>query len=160
MATPHNALNDTVKVFHFEFWLRYYFIEEREGKLYISLTEEQLNQMQSQFPDYWELAERVKDKPLSPELSQRAVVEFLQLNFEGNRFPVNTIPKILDSKDFSTEMYLFDTWINLHEDQLMQKIYGFDHWMHVYEEWKETDQARQLAQSLVVQLRDESRTIN
>jgi hypothetical protein len=160
MAIPHNALIETAKVFHFEFWLRYYFIEERDGALYISLTAEQLKQMQAQFPDYWELAERVQNSPLSPELSQQAVVEFLQLNYEGKRFPGDTVVKILDSKDFSLEMYVFNTWVDLHEDQLMQKIFGFDYWMRAYDEWKTTDKAQQLLQSLKVQMQDERGAMN
>ncbi len=119
MTIPHNALTDTAKVFHFEFWLRYYFIEERDGKLFITLTDEQARQMQAQFPDYWELVERVQGQPLSPELSQQSVVEFLQLNLEGNKYPVNTITRVLDSKEFSVEMYLFNTWVEVHEEQLM-----------------------------------------
>jgi len=53
MAIPQNALTDTAEVFHFEFWLRYYFIAERDGNLFIELTEEQIKQMQAQFPDYF-----------------------------------------------------------------------------------------------------------
>jgi hypothetical protein len=49
MAIPHNALNDMSQVFHFEFWLRYYFIEEKDGALFIELTDEQLKQMQLSF---------------------------------------------------------------------------------------------------------------
>ena len=160
MAIPKNALTDTANVFHFEFWLRYYFIEERDGKLFIALTPEQEKQMQAQFPDYWELVERVKRQALSPELSQQSVVEFLQLNLEGKKFPANTVIKVLDSKEFSTEMYLFDTWVDLHEAQLMEKIFGFDYWMHAYGEWKESDKARQLAQSLQLQMQGERRTVN
>lgn len=160
MAIPHNALDDMAKVFYFEFWLRYYFIEEREGQLYIALDDVQTKQMQTQFPDFWELTERVQAQPLSPEFSQRAVVEFLQLNFDGHKFPANTVTKILDSKDFSFEMYLFDTWVTLHEEQLMQKIFGFDYWMHVYGEWKKTETAQQLLQSLKVQMHGETGVVN
>jgi hypothetical protein len=160
MAIPHNALNDTARVFHFEFWLRYYFIEEKEGQLFITLTDEQAKQMKLQFPDYYELVERMKGVPLSPELSQRGVVEFLQLNLEGHKYPANTVVKVLDSKDFSVEMYLFDTWVSLHEEQLMQKIYGFDYWMHAYADWKMSDRAQQLAQSLKVQMQGERGVMN
>ena len=160
MTIPHNALTDTAKVFHFEFWLRYYFIEERDGNLFITLTDEQARQMQAQFPDYWELVERVQGQPLSPELSQQSVVEFLQLNLEGNKYPVNTVTRVLDSKEFSVEMYLFNTWVEVHEEQLMQKIYGFDYWMHAYEEWRASEKGAQLAQSLQLQIQGESKTVN
>lgn len=160
MAVPHNALTDMAQVFHFEFWLRYYFIEERDGNLFIELNPEQAKQMQTQFPDYWELVESVQGRPLSPELSQQSVVEFLQVNFEGKKYPANTVLKVLDSKDFSVEMYLFNTWLDLHEEQLMQKIYGFDHWMRIYEEWKGTEKGQQLAQSLKVQMQGENGSVN
>ncbi len=160
MTIPQNALVDTAKVFHFEFWLRYYFIQERDGNLFIELTDQQKKQMQAQFPDYWELAERVQDLPLSPELSQQSVVEFLQLNFENKKYPANTVLNILDSKEFSVEMYLFDTWVNLHESQLMQKIYGFDYWMTAFEEWKNSEKGQQLVQSVHLQMQGESGTMN
>lgn len=160
MSVNYDALIDMSRVFHFEFWLRYYFVEEKDGELFIELSEEQTKQMRNQFPEYWELVERVVDTPLSPELSQRAVVEFIQLNMEGVKYPANTVPTILDSREFSMEMHLFDTWNNLHEDQLMQKIYGFDSWMQIYEEWKKTDKAQQLAQSLRLQVQEERGSMN
>jgi hypothetical protein len=160
MTVPQNALIDTAKVFHFEFWLRYYFIQERDGQLFIELSEQQTKQMQAQFADYWELVERVQGLPLSPELSQQSVVEFLQVNVEGKKFPANTMVKILDSKEFSVEMYLFDTWVNLHESQLMQKIYGFDYWMQAYEEWKNSEKGQQLAQNVQIQMQGESGVMN
>lgn len=160
MAIPHNALNDMSQVFHFEFWLRYYFIEERDGLLFIELSDEQARQMQASFPEYWELVEQVQGRPLSPELSQQSVVEFLQVNFEGKKYPANTVLKVLDSKDFSVEMYLFNTWVDLHEEQFMQKIYGFDYWMRVYEEWKATEKAQQLSQSLKLQMQGEPGSVN
>ena len=160
MAIPHNALNDMAQVFHFEFWLRYYYIEEQDGGLFIKLTEEQEKQMQAKFPEYWELAESVLGRPLSPELSQQSVVEFLQVNFEGKKYPANTVLKVLDSKDFSVEMYLFDTWVDLHEEQLMQKIFGFVYWMHAYGEWKTTEKAQQLLQSLKLQMQGEHGAMN
>lgn len=160
MAIPQNALIDTAKVFHFEFWLRYYFIQERDGQLFIELDDQQSKQMQAQFADYWELVERVQGHPLSPELSQQSVVEFLQLNVEGQKYPSNTMVKVLDSKEFSVEMYLFDTWVNLHESQLMQKIYGFDYWMQAYEEWKSSEKGQQLAQTVQLQMQGESGVMN
>jgi hypothetical protein len=138
MTIPHNALN----------------------ALFIKLTEEQKTQMQAKFPEYWELAESVLGRPLSPELSQQSVVEFLQVNFEGKKYPANTVLKVLDSKDFSVEMYLFDTWVDLHEEQLMQKIFGFDYWMHAYGEWKTTEKAQQLLQSLKLQMQGEHGAMN
>lgn len=160
MAIPHNALNDMARVFHFEFWLRYYFIQEKDGNLYIELSEEQAKQMQAKFPDFWELVETVQNRPLSPELSQQSVVEFLQVNFEGKRYPANTVLKVLDSKDFSVEMYLFNTWVDLHEEQLMQKIFGFDYWMHIYDEWKTTEKGHQLSQSIKLQMQGEHGSVN
>lgn len=159
MALPANAHMEVAKVFHFEFWLRYYFIEERDEQLF-AISDEQMERMRRQFPDFAELAERVRAAALSPELSQTVVVEFLQLHYEGSRFPPNSVPVVLDSKEFSLEMCLFDMWMNLHEDQLMQKIYGFDSWMHFFEEWRKTDKAQQLMQSFKVQIHDESPTIN
>lgn len=160
MKFSQEAVIDVAKVFHFEFWLRYYFVEEKNEALYITLNEGQVKQMQTQFPEYWELVERVLDTPLSPELSQRVVVEFLQIHVEGTKYPVNTVSAVLDSKDFGVEMYLFDSWIDLHEEQLMQKIYGYDYWMHSYEEWKQSEKGQLLLQSVKLQLHGESDTIN
>lgn len=160
MASTDTALPEVARVFHFEYWLRYYFIEDRDNELFIVLSEEQRAQMQKTYPQFWELVERIQDLPLSPELSQQAVVEFLQLHLEGKKFPANMVVKVLDSKAFSIEMYLFDTWASFHEDQLAQKIYGFDYWMHAFSEWKNSEKGTQLAQSLRLQMQEESGTMN
>ncbi|NCD24633.1 MAG: hypothetical protein EOL86_03435 [Deltaproteobacteria bacterium] len=160
MAEAIDACTEMAKVFHFEFWLRYYFIEEREDGVYIKFSEEQSKQMQAQFPDFWELVEQMLDQPLSPELSQRVVVEFLQLNYDGKKFPPDTAPQVLDSKEFSIEMYLFDTWLGLHEEQLMQKIYGFDSWMHAFTEWKTSERGQKVSSSLAVRLHQENKSLN
>ena len=160
MSVNHRALVDVSHVFHFEFWLRYYFVEEKDGRLFITLNEEQRKQVHDQFSEYWELAERVEGVPLSFELSQRVVVEFLQLHMDGVKYPPAAINDVLDNKEFSVEMQLFDTWINLHEEQLMQKIYGFDTWMHIYGEWKDTDKTKQMAQALRLHMQDEHSSVN
>lgn len=160
MVELSNECVEIAQVFHFEFWLRYYFITEREDGIYIELTAQQKEQMRTQFPDFWELVDRVLDQPLSPELSQKAVGEFLEFNYVGKKIPANLAPKVLDSKEFSAEMLLFDTWVDLHEEQLMQKIYGFDYWMHAFSEWKQSSQGQQLRQSLALQMQAESPTTN
>lgn len=160
MTNTNAVLHEVAEVFHFEFWLRYYFIEERDAQLFITLTDAQTKQMKTQFPDYWELVESMQNQPLSPELSQRIVVEFIQLHMAGNKFPMNMVLKIFDGKDFSVEMLLFNTWVDLHEEQLMQKIYGFDYWINAYQEWKQSDKAKELALSLTVQLQHDRGTVN
>lgn len=160
MTVKYEALRDVSRVFHFEFWLRYYFVEEKDGKLFIALNEDQRRQVRDQFSEYWDLAERMVGVLLSPELSQRVVVEFLQLHMDGVKYSHAAINEVLDSKEFSVEMHLFDTWINLHEEQLMKKIYGFNTWMHIYGEWKDTDKTKQIAQSLRVHMQDEHRSVN
>lgn len=160
MAISLDALHEVTRVFHFEYWLRFYFIEERDGSLYIHLTPEQTQQLQATYPDFWDLVERVQGEALSPEVSQRCVVEFLQVNFEGQKYSGATVLQILDSKEFSAEMYLFDTWVTVHEEQLSQKIYGFDYWMHVYAEWKNSDRTQQLRQSLLTGSQAEKATVH
>jgi hypothetical protein len=42
----------------------------------------------------------------------------------------------------------------------MQKIFGFDYWMHIYGEWKSTEKAQQLVQSLKLQMQGEHGAMN
>lgn len=160
MTDSNVVLDEIAQVFHFEFWLRYYFIQERDDQLYIHLTAQQSKQMQAQFSDYWPLVQDMQDQPLSPELSQRILVEFIEFHLAGKKIPAGLVPTILDDKKFSIEMLLFNTWVDVHEEQLMQKIYGFDYWLNAYEEWKKSDQATQLRQSYTLQLQDEKKTFN
>lgn len=158
MSVPQAAVKEVAKVFHFEFWLRYYFAQEGDDGLRLVLTPEQEMQMRRSFPDMWEMVERLQSEPLSPQLSQQAVGEYLQLYVDGKKFAPNTVSNVLDSKDFEVEMYLFDTWVELHEEQLMEKIYGFDWWMHVYGKWREGEGAKHMAQSLKNQVQTHSST--
>ena len=156
MHVPEAAVKEVAKVFHFEFWLRFYFIQETEDGLRLVLSPEHEMRMRRNFPEMWELVERLQSEVLSPQLSQQAVGEYLQLYVEGKKFAANMVPRVLDSKDFEVEMYLFDTWVELHEDQLMEKIYGFDQWMHMYGQWRSGDGARHMAESLKNQVQQHS----
>jgi hypothetical protein len=45
-------------------------------------------------------------------------------------------------------MYLFNMWLELHDNQLSEQIIGFDEWVGLYDAWKNSDQGQKVLLSM------------
>ncbi|MFP4108594.1 MAG: hypothetical protein ACLFP9_03125 [Desulfonatronovibrio sp.] len=145
------ALKEISEVFKFELWLRFYFIEEEGERLQINLDEKVLEKMKQEYGHLAKLAADLNNTELNPVVCQKAIVEHLMDEFDGNKYEIGYIPKILDSAAFKAEIQLFNTWAHLHEEQLDKNILGFEKWKELYNEWKQSESARKIGLSLNMQ---------
>lgn len=145
------ALEDISEVFKFELWLRFYFIEEDNGSLRIDLDDQVIEKMGSVYGHLAKLASSLNRVVLNPVVCQEKIVEHLMDQFDGKKYEIGYIPKILDSAAFKTENQLFNTWTQLHEDQLDKTILSFDKWKELYDQWKQSESARKMELSLNMQ---------
>lgn len=148
MKVKKNRLNKdkAVRIFQFEHWLRFYFIEEEGKLLTFNFDEEFLNELRINYSPLNEIAENLNGKYLSPEVSQKTIVEFLQKHFEQEDRDVVT--PILDSQPFLRELQLFNVWVSLFEDTLEKEILPFEKWVQIFEKWKSSEQAKKILYSL------------
>lgn len=145
------ALQDIAEVFKFELWLRFYFIQEQDQSLRIDLEPEVLEKMKEDYGHLGRLAEQLNNREIDPSVCQKAIVEHILDEYDGKKYEIGYIPKILDMAVFKAEIELFNTWAHLHENQLDQKVLGFQKWMELYDEWKQSENARKMEMSFTMQ---------
>ena len=150
MKNDNQILSDVSRVFMFEHWLRFYFVQEAGDDVVLKLTPVQLNKIHAEYRELGELAERMVDEKLSPELCRTFIVDFLRDHYDGKKYPMGMVPQLLDQSSFQLELALFNVWANLHEGQLEEGILGFDKWESFFSEWKDSDQGNQVMLSMQV----------
>lgn len=150
MKNENQVLSDVSRVFRFEHWLRFYFVREQGEDVVLELTPVQLEKIHAEYHELGELAERMVDEKLSPELCRAFIVDFLRDRYDGKKYPMGMVPQVLDQPDFQMDLALFNVWASLHETQLEEGIVGFDKWDDFFREWKESDQGTQVMLSMQV----------
>ena len=145
------ALKEITEVFKFELWLRFYFIQDNEGVMSINLSKEVLGQMENSYGHLAKLASNISSRELNPDVCQKVIVEHLMDHFDGKKYEIGYIPKILDTAAFKAEIQLFNTWAHLHEDQLDKNILNFNKWQELYDQWKQSENARKMTISFNMQ---------
>lgn len=150
MSTPFDqALRSIVEIFQFEHWLRFYFIVEEEIGLVMRLPDKAMTQINKAHAHLAELAQSLNNKPMSPEISQNAIGEFILKTIEGIHADQNLVPSVLNSRKFQAELHLFNLWIDANESQLESSFLDFSTWMQIYGTWKTSDKAKQFYASLI-----------
>lgn len=155
MNNENQVLSDVSRVFMFEHWLRFYFVQEQEGEISLELTSAQLKKIHGTYGELGELAERMNGENLSPEICRSFIVDFLRDQYDGKKYPMGMVPQLLDQPVFQLELALFNVWANLHEAQLEEGILGFEKWEDFFSTWKESEQGRQVLLSMQVRNRDD-----
>lgn len=145
------AIRDLSRVFQFELWLRFYFIHEDEGKLSINLGDEMLQKMEEKYGHLAELARTLSEREITPEECRKAIVEHIMHQFDGVKYDVGFVPRIMDHAVFKGEIQLFNTWAGLHEEQLDRKVLDFDKWIEIFDEWKSSESAQKVNMTLGTQ---------
>ncbi len=142
MSTMENAINDVAEVMQFENWLRFYFISEEDGKIFMRIPETAQKKLREDYPGYWGLVERFLDSEISYEISVSTVCTFVVQTLDGSKYRSGLISEVFDSRGFQEEMQLFGIWAQHHESQLEQGFMDFNKWQELYENWKNSEEVQ------------------
>ena len=117
----------------FENWLRFYFITEKpdapKGKdgqpaLYIAVPVKGLERISEMFPRLLPMAEELNGQEVSFEASRRAVCNFVLAHVDGQVIARDSAAMIFESATFQVQMQLFNAWVQMHEEQLLEQRAG------------------------------------
>ena len=144
------ALKELSRVFKFELWIRFYFLQETDDKLQVFLSEEQMNKIHEEYGELADLVKNMTKVNLTPEASQKAIVEFIGEKYDGTKYNLGTVPEIMNSAGFRAEVEVFNMWVSLHEQQLDENFLPFHKWEEAFEEWKGTEQAKKIITSFTM----------
>lgn len=142
------ALKDVTDLCKFELWLRFYYIQETDDGLKLEIPEEVMEQLNHEFPILAGLAEKLKQETITPENSQKILINYIGEKLDGIKYDAEFIPSVLNSKSFEAEINAFHMWVNAHEDQLEQEIMDFREWMQFFEAWKRTEKGQEVLSDL------------
>ncbi len=145
------AIQSLSRVFKFELWLRFYFIQDNEGKLSLDLDDQMLERLEKEYGHLSRLAGSLNHKEINPELCRKAIADHIMDEFDGKVYEIGLVPRILDNRIFKTEIQLYNTWVSLHEDQLDKKVLDFEKWLEIFDEWKKSESAREIGLTLDAQ---------
>lgn len=138
------AVTDVAEVMKFENWLRFYFVRDEEGTLYMRVPEQAQERINEKYPHLAPLVEEIKDSPVTYEQSLNTVCQFVARSLDGEKYPMGTVSQVFSAPEFQTEMHLFNLWTQAHEEQLDQGFLDFATWDEIFEKWKNSDEVRQM----------------
>ncbi len=143
MTSMQEPTEYIAKIFRFEFWLRFYFVQEIEGALRLVLSAEEMKKL-AKYSPWDELAEDLQGKDLDQELCRINLSTFLNRHYDGRYFSPGVLARALDSRELIQAQEVFMIWIQAHEHVLEQKIWDFDHWEESFALWKKSDTGQQV----------------
>ncbi|MBQ7607660.1 MAG: hypothetical protein IJU76_06780 [Desulfovibrionaceae bacterium] len=148
-----------INVVMFENWLRFYFIEEmwdeKDGPdadphIFLIVPEKAMKKIEEEYPLFLPIAEFMNAKELSFDLSQQAICTYIVENIDGKEIEQDTAASIMDSMAFQVQLQLFNTWVQLHEDQFEKGFTPFADWQSLFSEWKASKSAKELREKLIM----------
>ncbi len=135
-----SAITRVTEVLMFENWLRFYFIEEDDGgELFIRLPEKALQQIQNNYGQFYDLADRLNNREINHQTSMNEVCLFVAADFSSKGLPEDLATRVFDSLAFQLEVQMFGAWVQAHEDLLDVNFMDFATWRHSYEQWCKSD---------------------
>ncbi len=149
MENRRKTQEEICQVFRFEQWLRFYFVEERDDKLFLNVPEERMAEIKAAYPHLVELANIANGGEIDYQKSCDMVCAFVGAHIDGPKHSTALVTNILDSKGYQVEMYLFGLWIKGHEDFLDEEFRPFSEWEELYSGWRATEQVADYARKLM-----------
>ena len=155
-----SAVAAMIEAVMFENWLRFYFISEKpeaapvdgEAPLFMAVPVKGMERIAELYPHLLPLADEMNGQEVTFEMSQRAICNFVATHVEGKSVARDSAAMIFNSSTFQVQMQLFNTWVQMHEDQLDRGFTEFGAWRKLFDEWRQTPGARELAEKLTVSI--------
>lgn len=151
-----------LEVVMFENWLRFYFIKEEKGpqernggetiRLTLEMPDKTLEKIKELYPALFPLAKELNGRNIDFETSRNAVITYIMEVLDGNRMPQGEAQRVLGSVIFQTELQLFHSWVQIHEIQLDKGFADFGTWKKLFEQWRNSPAAKELAENIKVGL--------
>ncbi|MGE4292917.1 MAG: hypothetical protein AB7E32_11995 [Desulfovibrio sp.] len=144
------AAREILRIMMFEQWVRFYFLEDKEGALHVNISEEALARVRERQPDLLPLAEMMNGDEITYEKCQTTVCAFASSRLDGQKYAADILPKAFDSKDFKVDLYMFQLWNRGHEKHLDERFHDFEEWEEMFTEWSKLDEVMEYREKLVL----------
>lgn len=142
-ATTRVGIEHAINLVFFEQWLRFYFITEEEGELYIRMPNEAYQALAAQNPDMLSMAQALNNKIINHQAALTALCD----NMLSGDYALNASEwaQVLGGNDFQLLLQLLGFWVQAEEDELDAKQLPFNEWKERFMLWKETEAVKDYA---------------
>lgn len=144
------AAKEALRIMMFEQWLRFYFLVDRDGVLYVDVPAEAGEKIKEKEPDLYPLVEMMNGDAITYEKCQATVCAFASARLDGQKYAPEIMPKALDSKEFKVDLYMFQLWNRGHEKYLDERFHEFAEWEEMFAEWSKLDEVQTYREKLVL----------
>lgn len=144
-----SAVKDALEIFQFDQWLRFYFVKEKDGELWIEIPDDVMAEIEEKHSALHRFADLVNNAVTDYQRSQENVCSYVAARLDGQKYETTVLPQVFDNAIFKVEMYMFNVWINMHEKHLDGEYLNFEDWMKMYEGWNSMDEVKEYRDKLV-----------
>lgn len=139
----HENYQHAIDLVFFEQWLRFYFIAEEGGKLYIRMPESEFAKVKSLYPQLFSIAEALNNR----EINHQAALESLCEGMLDGPYALTGEQwgEILAGKDFRLMLQLLSFWVQADEEKLDAEIMSFHDWKQRFLTWRESPSIKDYA---------------
>lgn len=139
-APRHAKLQHALDLVLFEQWLRFYFIAEEQGKLFIRMPDYELEKARTIHPELAPVADALNNR----EVNHESALEALRDSMLGGPFALSgeQWAEILVGKDFRLTLDLLAVWVqeaknSLDDDPALFPL-SFAVWKKLFADWRES----------------------
>lgn len=117
----------------FEQWMRFYFIEEDGGILYIRMPQSVVDMIRHEYPALFPMVEALNDHPID----HQATLAILSESMLNGDYALNSEEwaEVLGGSGFKLTLTLLSTWVEAEEDSLDAEQLSFSSWLVRFEAW-------------------------
>ena len=146
-AISHENLQHAVDLVFFEQWLRFYFIVEENGKLFIRMPACELDKARSLYPGLISVAEALNGREINHQAAMDALCESMMSGpyaLSGAQWA-----EILAGKNFRLTLELLSFWVQADESSLDAATLAFHDWKDRFQAWCENPSIKDYAARLL-----------
>lgn len=146
-AVSHENLQHAVNLVFFEQWLRFYFIAEEGGKLYIRMPDKELTKVRALYPELIAVADALNNREIDHQAAMDALCQSMMTGpyaLSGAQWA-----EILAGKDFRLTLQLMSFWVQADEDSLDSRTMTFHDWKGRFQAWRENPSVKAYAAQLL-----------
>ncbi len=135
-----NAVQDTLEIFQFDQWLRFYFVVEKDDQLRIEIPEDAMQVIKELDAHLYRFADMVNNAITDYKRSQDNICAFVASRLDGQKYERTVLPQVFDNATFKVEMYMYNVWLKMHESHLDAEYVDFVGWKEMYDGWNSMDE--------------------
>jgi len=144
-----SAVRDSLEVFQFDQWLRFYFIKEKDDELRVEIPEDVMVAIKEKTPHLHRFADLVNNAATDYKRSQDNICSYIASRLDGEKYEATVLPQVFDNATFKVEMYIFNVWLKMHEPHLDEEYMDFEGWMEMYDGWNSLDEVKEYRNKLL-----------